>query len=407
MPLPPKTAVFVFMPQSLEIAQKGDVSFAPVDYEPILSQTESFGARARDLWFKKLAEAAEYAHDAAFVYTGIGGAPGGNKNIEVTGFGDRSIVAPCLDLEATLGRIPKILLLPASPLTADHILNLSGLARTYKEQGVKKVVVLLTSLAHERQDHVFPGADGKPRLQVTTLKDVMEQLSLHCDAGILVQPHSLRSIELGLRYEFPLLPIDPFKFMMHHINVKNYQNGFSLGPDKGRKDEGRMAAAWLGWPMGSAMKTRDREHGGKPKITIPPEVLTYIQAHNCTVFVYDDEVREGGTIGALAAALDGYAKEMIVAAVKPIFASNGEKSAVEHLAHPLISRVIITDAIRPLTDVAPIAHKLEVIPLEPDIRAIAEYLQGHLVEPNNSDWLRNSQETGTLLRLDLSIERIG
>ncbi len=383
--------------------------FSPIDYEPVLSQSESFGAQARALWFEKFAEANEYINDSAFIYTGIGNAPGKNNNVEQTLFGDSSLIASYADLEATLGHVPKILFLLASPLTADQALNLSGLARTYKEQGVKNIIVLLTALAHERQDHIFTGADGNARLQVTTLKDVMELLSFHCDGGLLIQPHSLRSIELGLRNQFPLLPIDPFKFMMHNAHLEEIWNGFVLGPDKGRNDEGRMVASWLRWPMGSATKIRDREHGGKPKIIIPEEVLTYIKENHCTVLVYDDEVRDGGTIGAIAVALEEHAQEMIVAAVKPIFsrAYNEDISAVDHLAHHLISRVMITDAIQPLTDVTPIAHKLEIFPLEPELLMIVRYLRNHLIEPDNPNWLRDSTQTGTLLRLDLSVEQIG
>ena len=161
----------------LECVAENDVFFTPTDYEPILSHEMSLGAQARKLWESTFQESAEYAHDSAIVYTGIGGAPGGNNSVELKKFGDSSLVAPYVDLEKTLGHIPKILCLLASPLNADHIINLAGLARTYKEQGVKKVIAVLTTLAHERQDHQFIGADGLPILQVTTLKDVIQILA--------------------------------------------------------------------------------------------------------------------------------------------------------------------------------------------------------------------------------------
>lgn len=390
-----------------ELVYESDVSFAPADYEPLLSHEFSLGAQAKRLWEATFQESAEYAQDAAFLHTGIGGAPGGNSTIELRQFGDGSLVAPYIDLEKSLGRVPKILYLPASPLHADHVINLTGLARTYKEQGVKKVIVLLTALAHEREDHQFTGTDGLPILQVTTLKDVIKTLAQYVDGGLLIQPHSLRPVELGIRYGLPLLPIDPFKFMMHGINLDPKISGFVLGPDKGRKDDGRMAASWLGWPMASATKTRDREGDGTPKLHIFPQVLSYIKEHNCIVYIYDDEVREGGTIGGLARALDGYASGMIVSAVKTIFAGNGRMTAIDHLRHPLIQRVVVTDAVRPLTDVTPIRDKLEIIPLEPELRKLVGYLQKNLINPGDPEWLRDSKETGTILRLDLSIEQIG
>lgn len=389
-----------------ELIVENDVSFAPADYEPLLSHEVSLGAQARKLWESTFQECVEYAHDSAFVYTGIGGAPGENSSVELRQFGDRSLVAPYVDLEKTLGHVPKILYLLASPLNADHIINLAGLARTYKEQGVKKIIVVLTALAHERQDHQFIGADNLPMLQVTTLKDVIQTLAQHIDGGLLIQPHSLRPVELGIRYGLPLLPIDPFKMMMHGVNLNPQVSGFVLGPDKGRRDDGRMAASWLGWPMASATKTRDREGDGTPKVIIPPQALRFIKEHNCTVFVFDDEIREGGTIGGLARALDGYASGMVVSAVKPILAGNGRMSAIDHLNHPLIKRVVVTDAVRPLTDTTPIHDKLVVLPLEPEIHKLVDYLQRNLVNPKDPDWLRDPDQTGTLLRLDLSIEQI-
>lgn len=400
----------------------GGVSFAPVNYEAEISYEDSWGAKARLLWEAKFGRVAELAAtDSEFLYTGLGGAPGGNEGVKMKEFGDGSIVAPYYDLEATFGRVPKVLFLSASALTADHALNLIGLARTYKEeQGVEAVIACLTAVPHERQDHKFPGKDGRPMRQVTTLKDVIRMLTLSIDGGFIIQPHSLRPIEFGVEYGIPLLPIDPFKLMMQKWGVDRAMPGLVLGPDKGRKDEGRMAASYLGWPMASGEKTRDKEGDGTPIIYIPPEVLEFIKQHNLPVYVYDDEIREGGTIGGITRALYGYAEELRVCAVKLICAkkqdgntsivdldeSKRPKTAVEYLSHELITDITTTDAVQPLLDVEPIKHKLHHIKVEPDLLALVRFLRRNLVRPGDPTWLRNPQETGTLLRLDLSIEHI-
>lgn len=409
------------MVQRAEAAESG-VSFSPVNYEAEISHEYSWGAKARQLWEKRFRDVAELAAgDSVFIYTGLGGAPGGNKDVEVKTFGDGSIVAPYYDLQATLGHVPKVLFLSAAPVSADHALNLTGLARTYKEeQGVETVIAVMTGLPHERQDHQFIGKDGLPMKQVTTLKDVIEMLAKHIDGGLIVQPHSLRPVEFGLRYGFPLLPIDPFKLMMHRTKVNRNDVGVVMGPDKGRKDEGRMAASWLGWPMASAEKTRDREGDGTPVMYIPPQVLKFIKDHNLPVFIYDDEVREGGTVGGLARALDGYASYLELCIVKMICAKKQEinnkpkivdekdrpKTAVDHLSHELIRHITATDAVSPLLDLTPVQHKLDVIHLEPDLQNLVSYLQRNLVRPGDPQWLRNPGQTGTLLRLDLSIEQL-
>ena len=90
-------------------------SISRPNYEAEISYEKSWGARARKLWEAKFGEMAEIAAtDSVFVYTGIGGAPGGNRSVEVRTFGDGSIVAPYYDLQATFGRVPKMLFMCSS-----------------------------------------------------------------------------------------------------------------------------------------------------------------------------------------------------------------------------------------------------------------------------------------------------
>lgn len=310
-----------------------------------------------------------------------------------------------MDVQKTYGRIPKIVFLPVSLTTADHLIGLRSIARHYKEQGVSAVIAIITSLVHERQDHQF-SHNGEPILEATTLQDVMEILTEgDIDVGIINQPHSLRSVEHARYRNFPLLPMDAFPFLIHGANLQEIKNPFILGPDKGRKGAARILATILHCPFGSAGKERARLEDGSAKMTIPDYILAYIKGHNCTVVVLDDEVREGTTIGGLGHGLKGYADGMIVCVVKPIFAPIDKKtSAIDYLKLPIIKRIVVTDAVRPFTDCSPIANKLTVLPLQPEIERLVAYLKYNFVQPENDDWLRNQQEMGTLLRLDLSVE---
>ena len=160
-------------------------------------------------------------------------------------------------------------------------------------------------------------------------------------------------------------------------------------------------AAWLQAPFASAVKKRARLENGYPTLYIPPEVLEYIRDRECTVAVYDDEIREGGTVFELAEELNGYAQGLRVCAFKAILA--GE--AVNRLNHHLIKEVVITDAVQPLVDVGLIQDKLRVIPLGQEITRLIGYLQRNLVKSKDPNWLRDSSQTGTLLELDLRVER--
>lgn len=375
-------------------------------YKPEISLTESWGGKARRLWESRFKEIAPLAADSEIIYSGIGGAPGENAGVFVRKHGDGLMTPPYVDLKKTYGRIPKIVFLPASLTTADHLIGLRSVARHYKEQGVGTIIAILTSLVHERQDHRF-SHDGKPILEVTTLEDVIDILTGGDIAGgIINQPHSLRSVELAWYHKFPLLPVDAFPFLVHGANLREILNPFILGPDKGRKDEAQILATTLHCPMGSAIKERARLADGSAKMTIPDRLLSYIKNHHSTVIVNDDEIREGTTIGGLAHELEGYASGMVVCVVKPIFAPllDGTTTAMDYLKLPIIKRIVVTDAVRPLTDCSPIQQKLEVLPLQPEIERLVAHLKHNFIQPENSDWLRNPDETGSLLRLDLSVE---
>jgi phosphoribosylpyrophosphate synthetase len=380
-----------------------------ITYRPEISLQESLGGKARRLWEQRFLEIAPYAGDSEIIYSGIGGAPGRNAEVFVRQHGDTLITPSYLDLKKTYGRIPKILFLPVSLTNADHLIGLRSIARHYKQQGVSTIIVIATSLVHERQDHQF-SQDGEPILEGTTLEDVVDILTHgDIDGGFIQQPHSLRSVELAMLNKFPFIPIDAFPFLIRNANLRKIRNPFILGPDKGRKDEARILATQLNCPVGSALKERARLDDGSAKMTIPDKILEYIQRYNCTVIVLDDEIREGTTIGGLAHGLDGYAEGMVVCVVKPIFAAlqDHPATAIDFLKLPIIKRIVVTDAVRPLTDCSPIQHKLEVLKVQPEIEKLVSYLQNNFVQPGNPDWLRDPQQTGTLLRLDLSIEHVG
>ena len=379
----------------------------PVNYEPVISLKDSWGGRARELWQTRFAEVVNPVN-SAFLCTGIGEAPLDNTRVGVRMRYDGSLIPKYDNLHEHLGHVPELLFLLASPLSTAGVVGLRGLARTYKEQGVQKIIPIMTSLAHERQDHQFFDSDGKPILEVTTLKDIVEILKDggYIDGGIIIQPHSLRSVELALRTGFPLLPIDAFKFLVEGAELRNIKNAFVIGPDKGRKDDARILASVLDCPMGSAIKTRDRINGGRPTVIVPGDVLQHIREIQANVIIVDDEIREGGTVGGLVKALDGFANSITVCTIKAIFACGEEKSAIDHLSHPLIRKIVITDAVKPLNDTKPLQGKLQTIELGPEISRLVAYLQQNLVPSGDETWLRDRSKTNTPLRLDLSVEEI-
>ena len=67
--------------------------------------------------------------------------------------------------------------------------------------------------------------------------------------------------------------------------------------------------------------------------------------------------------------------------------------------------IMVTDAVAPIRPVIEIANKLQVLRLRQDIQRLCGYLQSNFVPNGNRNWLRDEQAMGTLLRLDLMVER--
>lgn len=381
------------------------------------------GGQARRLWEYCFKECAEIPLERSqIIFTGIGGAVANTNGLEgVKRHGDHSEIPKYINLKKRFSEVPELLFLVASPVTADNVLGLKSLARQYKNQGVKKVITVLTGLAHERQDKDFFD-QGEKILETDMLNDVLGVLAQEdtivrsdeeswercIDGGLIIQPHSLESVKLALQRGFPLLPIDAFDFLVANSGITGYLQNTQdkviiIGPDKGRGSVAKRFAALFKLPFASAKKTRAKREDGYPTVTLPVKVLDYIRDNNCTVVTFDDEIREGGTIGELAKLLQAVAKAFKVYVIKPIFASNSEgtKTAIDHLFHSLIDEIVITDAVQPLNDVAPVAHKLKVVSLGQDIMNLLDYLQRNLVRSDDPNWLRDSAQTQTLLKLDL------
>lgn len=421
------------MSTPLEVLRRPDGQGADSRWEPMVPEWEpetpeqSQGWEARRLWEEELAEFVEVAAtNSRFIFTGIGGAVASvEREPGVTRHKDGSELPSYVDLKEEFGQVPELLFLVASPKKMDNLAGLVELAKEYKEQGVIRIIAVLTAFPHERQDHQFYTDQGHPIRELTMLKAAIRTLTEEddiereiegeivinrercIDAGLIIGPHSLRPVELARRKNFPLLPIDPCDFMCANSGFDQIppKQRFVMGPDKGRRTETRRLATRFNCPFASATKKRARLEGGYPTLTIEREVKAYIKEHNCIVFSYDDEIRNGGTTGELAKELDGHAQELRLCVFKPILAGDEEMTAVDHLSHPLITKIITTDAVEPLTDVGPIEHKLRIIPLRQDMASLIEYLRCNLVKPGDPSWLKDPSQTGTLLGLDLRWER--
>ncbi len=389
------------------------------DHNPEISQTESQGGVARRLWGEKfLAKAELINRHSELLFTGIGGgvALGVDGTPSPLRHGDGTQVPYYVDLEEKFGRVPKVLFLTASVMFADHLVGLLSVAQEYKDQGVATIIPVLTACSHERQDHKWRNPDGSRILQPVTVDTVTKMLLATpadqggplCDGALVLGLHSLRPVIAAAQFDFPLLPVDPYNFMVGGAGLRLKENLVVLSPDKGRKNDGIRLAHELNVPYGACEKVRARETNGDATVALKDSrLLEYIRQMRSTVVYFDDEIREATTMAGGRIAVAGAAENLLIVAFKGIFARlrGRQTTAAELLVKRLPDQhrfeheeIIISDAVQPVESIKPIKNKLTVLPLFEAIQKLVSYIQQNPI-PLNANWLRES--SAGLLELNL------
>ena len=217
----------------------------------------------------------------------------------------------------------------------------------------------------------------------------------YIDGGLILQPHSLVSVEEARECGLPLLPIDAFDFLVERSGMRQVEKPFVIGPDKGRKDKNIRLARILGCDHASAKKTRDRTGTGRAEVDIPDWVIENIRANNLNPITIDDEIRTGSTMVGIAEGLGDL--PLRIYAVKGFFAG----CAVRDMQRENIQTITVTDAVSHHEDVGPIRHKLQVLSLKHELLAFIDHVRLNLVDPDNERWLRDLDPNECLLKLDM------
>jgi len=229
-----------------------------------------------------------------------------------------------------------------------------------------------------------------------------------CDGALVLGLHSLRPVITAAEFGFPLIPIDPYNFMVGGAGLRFKEHLVVLSPDKGRKNEGIRLAHELNVPYGACEKVRARETNGDAAVVLKDSrLLEYIRQMRSTVVYFDDEIREATTMAGGRIAVAGAAQNLIIVSFKGIFARlrGRQTTAAELLAKPLPDNnrfeheeIIISDAVQPVESIEPVRDKLTVLPLAGAIEKMVTYLQQNPI-PLNERWLREA--TAGLLELNL------
>lgn len=185
------------------------------------------------------------------------------------------------------------------------ILSLMFAAKTLKESGAKKIILISPYLPYMRQDKRFkPG-------ETITAKLLAEFLSDWIDYLVTIDPHLHRIHQLANIYSIPVLTLHAAREIAQWIK-ENIPSPFLIGPDSESKQWVFEIAEQLKAPY--IVCSKNRLSAREVKIEIPPFSST-----DKTLILLDDIISTGSSMIAILKQLSLRGLNGICLAVHPLF----------------------------------------------------------------------------------------
>lgn len=211
----------------------------------------------------------------------------------------------------------------------EKLLPLYFFAKTCKENGAGKIVLVAPYLAYMRQDKQFNKGEG------VTSKYFASLLSSFCDVLITVDPHLHRFNSLSDIYTIPAYSLHSADLIADYIH-KNIENPVLIGPDSESKQWVSKVAESANAPYLVLEKIR---HGDKDVEVSVPQVEKY-KTH--TPVLVDDIISTGHTMmETVKHLLKAGMKAPVCIGVHAVFTGN----AYEELLAAGASAIITTNTI--------------------------------------------------------------
>ena len=234
------------------------------------------------------------------------------------------------------------------------------IARTAKENGAKRVVLVEPDLFYSAQDRGAHPDLGETHFerdikdikkfdgQAFTAKLYAELLKLAGVDTVLTihnHSHSVQRIFSDI-FENDFHNLIPYQIYAHYLlnsDILNYGpegEGLVLcAPDKGARDFVKEMYNTLGLPKAKfIMLDKERTNERKVEITLHSESEhTFEGLDGCSIVLFDDMVRTGGTVVKSCKFLQKINPERMVFAVSHFYASDEGR---ERMAHPAIGEIL-------------------------------------------------------------------
>ncbi|MCW4013050.1 MAG: ribose-phosphate pyrophosphokinase [Candidatus Bathyarchaeota archaeon] len=179
-----------------------------------------------------------------------------------------------------------VLVQTTAPEPDRKIMQLLFMARTAKDLGAERIIVVLPYMAYARQDKRFLVGES---LSFDVVLGLLESVGV--DDTIIIDVHCEDALEeLRPKFKMQVHNLTAIFVLADYMKKHSYDGAYSLSPDIGRRDIVERVSKVMGGGFAFFEKVRDRYTG---KTTM---VVKDLDLKGKNVVIFDDIISSGGTM---------------------------------------------------------------------------------------------------------------
>jgi ribose-phosphate pyrophosphokinase len=235
-----------------------------------------------------------------------------------------------------------VLVQTTAPNPDRKLMQLLFMARTAKDMGAAKIVVVIPYLAYARQDKRFLEGEA---LSFDIILDLLESTGVN--DTVLIDIHNEKAIDdLMKRHEMRIHNLTAIYYLAEYMKDNSYEGAYSLSPDLGRSELVKKVSKVMGGGFAFFMKVRDKYTG---KTTMKVKNL---DLDGKDVVIFDDIISSGGTMARAIQGLKDQGAGKVAAICTHALPVPG---ANEKLKNAGADKIVATDTVESIYETVSVA----------------------------------------------------
>ena len=235
-----------------------------------------------------------------------------------------------------------VLVQTTAPNPDRKLMQLLFMARTAKDMGAARIIVVIPYLAYARQDKRFLTGEA---LSFDIILGMLESAGVN--DTVLIDIHNEKAVDaLKERHEMRIHSLTAIYYLAEYMKASSYEGAYSLSPDLGRSELVEKVSKVMGGGFAFFMKVRDRYTG---KSTMKVKNL---DLDGKDVVIFDDIISSGGTMARAIQGLKDQGAGKVAAVCTHALPVPG---ANEKLKNAGADKIVATDSVESIYETVSVA----------------------------------------------------